>query len=912
MPIKGLDELKEKLRKDPVVFAEAVLGFHAFPYQAELLRCQSKRIVACWARQTGKTTAIAVKVIHFAFTGANTTTLIVSRGLRQSMIMFGVIERFIIAHPVLRRSVVKSTRTSIQLKNGSQIIALPCGPDGASLRGFTADLVVCVPGYVKVMLENGTEVPISTIKPGQVVLSYNKEKGIVEPKRVLKVRCNPFLGRSLVRLLHDRGFLDCTSDHRIFVVGKGYVRAEKLTSSDKMLYLANINQYAVYPNETIQQAPIQTQTQPSSRAVNLRESSGRFKYTKTKKKPKKRLPISKSLIETSRICSIQILNLKRFRQNSAQKGKKQGMGKRTCKIFNFGAPGFYQNLRDLLQRRQENNHGGMAFEDNSLISVGSLVHGRWESQSQADDDYKHLCLLSRGAPTSEDLVGAAMGDIAEDCRRRERKRLLSCFSSRRKRQILQNNTWGRNSEHELQDLIKSGTCIMLRMWKSLHPETEHCFNGEGNEKKNFLQFTMSQDFRETTTCPPTYTMHSMWKRICSTYRKKDDLQCWLCEEALFGIQESLQERAYETSASKNMCRLRSNFQAEETLSKNLQSAVQQGISPNRTEEEKEGIVYNIEVEDNHNYFANRILVSNCDEAAFMPEDVIASVIFPMLATTNGSAIMLSTPWGRDHIFYRGFKNPNYWSQHVRAEECPSISKEFLEEQRLDIGDLRYRMEYEAEFVEDENSFFSQDLIRECVEDFESVDESQLITEGKISGNYFLGADFGKRIDYSVVVLLKEEENGRLRVVFLKQFALGTPYTEVVAFIQRLNQKFDVVKGFVDQSAVGESLVEEIKEFASQIDGITFTAKIKQDLMILLNARMEQKRLVLPLDRVLLSQINEQQYRFGKVKPTEKPEEKGVMTFYHPPGTHDDQLWSLALAVYAAKEKEPEPFLHVIR
>jgi phage FluMu gp28-like protein len=135
---------------------------------------------------------------------------------------------------------------------------------------------------------------------------------------------------------------------------------------------------------------------------------------------------------------------------------------------------------------------------------------------------------------------------------------------------------------------------------------------------------------------------------------------------------------------------------------------------------------------------------------------------------------------------------------------------------------------------------------------------------------------------------------------------------LVAFIQRLNQKFDVVKGCVDQSAVGESLVEEIKEFASQIDGITFTAKIKQDLMILLNARMEQKRLVLPLDRILLSQINEQQYRFGKVKPTEKPEEKGVMTFYHPPGTHDDQLWSLALAVYAAKEKEPEPFLHVIR
>jgi len=442
MPIEGFDWLRDKLRADPVVFAEAVLGFQPFHYQSKLLRSKNKRIVACWARQTGKTTAIAVKVIHFAFTSSQTTTLIVSRGLRQSMIMFGVIENLVATHPMLRKSVVKSTRTLIQLRNESQIIALPCGPDGASLRGFTADFVVL------------------------------------------------------------------------------------------------------------------------------------------------------------------------------------------------------------------------------------------------------------------------------------------------------------------------------------------------------------------------------------------------------------------------------------------------------------------------------------DEAAFMPEDVIASVIFPMLATTNGSAIMLSTPWGRDHIFYRSFKNPDYWSQHVKAEECPRISKEFLEEQRRNIGELRYRMEYDAEFVEDENCFFRQDLIRECVDDYDLIDEDQLRVEGKVSGTYFLGADFGKRVDYSAVVLLKEEEQ-RIRLVLLKQFPLGTMYTEVVGFIRRLDQKSDIAKGFVDQSAAGESLVEEIKEFAPQIDGLPFTAKMKQDMMILLQTRMEQRKLILPMDRALLSQINEQQYRFGKVSPDESPEEKGVMTFYHPSGTHDDQLWALALAVYASKEKEHEPYLFVI-
>lgn len=78
-------------------------------------------------------------------------------------------------------------------------------------------------------------------------------------------------------------------------------------------------------------------------------------------------------------------------------------------------------------------------------------------------------------------------------------------------------------------------------------------------------------------------------------------------------------------------------------------------------------------------------------------------------------------------------------------------------------------------------------------------------------------------------------------------------------------------------------------------------------MTLLQTRMEQKRLILPLDRALLAQINEQRYKFGKTpKPTETPTEKGTLTFYHPQGTHDDQLWALALSTYATKQPQSEP------
>jgi len=149
---------------------------------------------------------------------------------------------------------------------------------------------------------------------------------------------------------------------------------------------------------------------------------------------------------------------------------------------------------------------------------------------------------------------------------------------------------------------------------------------------------------------------------------------------------------------------------------------------------------------------------------------------------------------------------------------------------------------------------------------------------------------------------------------LRQFPLGTPYIDIVAYIQELNRIFDIAKGSCDQSAIGETLIEEIQQFAPQIEGLVFTAKTKQDLLTLLQTRMEQRRITLSLDRALLTQINEQQYRFSRspVKPTEKRTEAGTLTFYHPQGTHDDQLWALALAVFATKGREGEHQLFITK
>ena len=309
-----------------------------------------------------------------------------------------------------------------------------------------------------------------------------------------------------------------------------------------------------------------------------------------------------------------------------------------------------------------------------------------------------------------------------------------------------------------------------------------------------------------------------------------------------------------------------------------------------------------------------------DEAAFMPEVVICNVIFPMLATTNGVAVMVSTPWGRNHIFYRSFTNPKYWVQRVTSSECPLITKEFLEEQHEQIGDLRYRIEYEAEFIEDQNALFTQDIIRGCIETYkerELITDKQILTiKTRFRGEYALGCDLGKRFDHSVIFLLKKEkvtilseETGRpivldpvYPVVYIRQFDLRTKYKAVTGWIKMLYEKFPITYGCVDQTGVGEGVMEDLSDEVEDgvIEGIWLSAPKKQEVLMYLYTKMEQQRIPIPFKRELISQLNEQQYYYGTSKQKVVAEERGVMLFGHPEGRHDDQLWALAMAAFATR------------
>ena len=282
----------------------------------------------------------------------------------------------------------------------------------------------------------------------------------------------------------------------------------------------------------------------------------------------------------------------------------------------------------------------------------------------------------------------------------------------------------------------------------------------------------------------------------------------------------------------------------------------------------------------------------CDEAAFMPEEVITNIIFPMISTTDGYAIFLSTPWGRNHFFYRAFMNPNYSIHKIKSSQCPLIKPEFLDEMRRNMTEEAFRMEYEAEFVEATTSYFSQDLIRSCIDpEIEFISSIDLYIP---PGEYCGGCDLGKLQDYSVFVVV-QKINSQIRLVFLREFPLETPYSHVIGFMVRANEKFRFRKILVDKSGVGEVVAEEIKgQGLMNTEGQSFTAQSKAEMLAFLKVKMEQGLFKMPYDRRLCEQINEQRFEYTK---------SGQLKFWHPTGSHDDQLWALALACFAAKETE---------
>jgi len=89
---------------------------------------------------------------------------------------------------------------------------------------------------------------------------------------------------------------------------------------------------------------------------------------------------------------------------------------------------------------------------------------------------------------------------------------------------------------------------------------------------------------------------------------------------------------------------------------------------------------------------------------------------------------------------------------------------------------------------------------------------------------------------------------------------------------------------------------------AQVSPVTLSMQSKQEIAKYLKEQMQLRTFALPYDPDVIVELNLEKFELTK---------DGNIKFYHDEGTHDDRFWSIALAVYAARESET-PVLIPIR
>jgi hypothetical protein len=305
-----------------------------------------------------------------------------------------------------------------------------------------------------------------------------------------------------------------------------------------------------------------------------------------------------------------------------------------------------------------------------------------------------------------------------------------------------------------------------------------------------------------------------------------------------------------------------------------------------------------------------------DEASIVPTEMITSEIMMMLTKPGAALVMSGTPMAFDHVFRKAFLDTKRYSiHHYSSESSPLVSSTKIAEWHEMMTKEEWQREVEALWVETTQTFFPMDLIATCLDPEldnpnspnQYIQEIENLPSEQLHGRHFAGLDLGKQVDHSVLAVVELTEENVVRLIHKREFPLGTPYPEVIAYTAKTHQTFDFEGIYVDKTGIGDAVVDELEGIdIPNIKGVFFTDTEKENMLNYLKLLMEKKQLrIQPEDKTLIAQINEQQYEY--LKPNTAQEFIHIK-FRHPKGRHDDQLYALALACYANKEAEPEQFV----
>lgn len=268
-----------------------------------------------------------------------------------------------------------------------------------------------------------------------------------------------------------------------------------------------------------------------------------------------------------------------------------------------------------------------------------------------------------------------------------------------------------------------------------------------------------------------------------------------------------------------------------------------------------------------------------DEAAFILEEVWTASLRPALSDRQGSALLISTPHGRNW-FYRAFQRgldplvPDWHSWRYPTLNNPLIRPQEIEDARALLPERIFKQEYEAEFLPDGGEVFRR--VREAA--------TAPPDAHPISGHrYVMGVDFGRAHDFTALVVIDADTRTMVALDRFNEVNWGLQRRRIAALARR----WRVSDILAEANAMGEPNIEALRRAGLPVVAFTTTSTSKPPLIESLVLAIENADLRILPDPVLLAELEAYTY---SVMPY-----SGRVRYQAPPGQHDDTVIALALA-----------------
>jgi len=268
-----------------------------------------------------------------------------------------------------------------------------------------------------------------------------------------------------------------------------------------------------------------------------------------------------------------------------------------------------------------------------------------------------------------------------------------------------------------------------------------------------------------------------------------------------------------------------------------------------------------------------------DEAAFVVEDTLTTIILPTMNVKGRKKLLISTPKGKNYL-HRWYENglsgkPEFskWkSFKFNCYDSPFIQLDAIEEARATMTDVKFRQEYLAEFVDNASAF----------KNIDAVLSSDYKHDRPLPGEkYYAGVDIGLGTDASVLSII--DSNGHLVNYF--KFEESNAQT-VIDLIIEINRIWRFKKILFETNNNGLPMYQTLKESIPAIQDFNTSSKTKPEII---------NNLIHLFDTRLIRCLDTNELRIELEAFNFKQNDSGYVKYGAASGFHDDIIMSFAIA-----------------